>query len=208
MNKAEGMNDDKVRENSGEYDELHRIWNERLGRVELAIDLNAKLFSENRQSKISKSLRRFLIFSILDIIGAIAVLGFLWTYLLDKWPIGNMLVPTVSLLAMAYLFLAVSIYCIVLVARIDFSRPVVENQLKVEKLKAVCVKTFKWIILLSPWIGFSFLMIVGSWLTDFQIFQKLDRNWIIGNFIFGILFVPIGILTAKFISKFNSKWLP
>ncbi len=74
---------------------------------------------------------------------------------------------------------------------------------RIERLRALKIRQFKWIILWSPLVGFCAL-IVGAhrgveYLTAdrVHILDRLDPGWVAANYAFGVLFVPVGYFVAR-----------
>ncbi len=80
--------------------------------------------------------------------------------------------------------------------------PVAELQTALERLRTTKIWQFKWIILFSPFVGFFALMVGLHWLFEWlsddrvHILDKLDPRWIVANYVFGLLFVPLGYFFA------------
>lgn len=191
------------------FEQLNQLWKEQSEKLDVAIDLQHSLYEESRISQVSSALRRFTIFPVLDLMFGMVIMIFAWSFVLENWPVGYLLAPAVSLLVFAHAAVAISIYDLTLIGRVSFGGSICETQSLIERLKSNRIREFKWAVLLAPWLGFSFFMMVIAWVTDFQVFQKLSMAWILGNFIFGILFIPVGLWIAQRLAqrKSNAAWL-
>ena len=85
--------------------------------------------------------------------------------------------------------------------------PVAEIQSSLARLRVAKIRQFKWIILLSPLVGFCGLMVGLYWffgrLSDdrVNILDQLDPWWIVANYAFGVLFVPMGYFSARVLAE-------
>jgi hypothetical protein len=129
------------------------------------------------------------------------------TFLRGHWRDLRLVVPASAVMFCAIALFADSIGQLARVAELDWCGPVAEIQSSLERLRVAKIRQFKWIILLSPLVGFCGLIVGLHWLLGslsdnrVNILDKLDPWWIAGNYAFGILFVPIGYLVSRFLAE-------
>lgn len=97
------------------------------------------------------------------------------------------------------------------VSEIDWGGAVVDIQSSLSRLHMAKIRQFKWVLLLSPLVGFCGLIVGLQWLLDrlpepHFILDKLPPWWVAGNYAFGVLFIPFGHAVVRFLSKrFRSR---
>jgi hypothetical protein len=94
-----------------------------------------------------------------------------------------------------------------IIASLDWSGPVADIQRSLAKLRLAGIRQFKWITLLSPLIGFCGLLVGGQWLFEWltlgrlSVIDKLNVRWVVGNYLFGVVFVPVGYFLACLLAR-------
>lgn len=89
------------------------------------------------------------------------------------------------------------------VASIDWSGSVAQIQASLGALRAMRISQFKWVILLSPLIGFCAFLTTAHGVLDrvsggrADFYESIDSGWLIGNYVLGILFVPLAFVAAR-----------
>ena len=111
----------------------------------------------------------------------------------------------------AILLLGSSIRQLMFIAELDWAGPVAAIQGSFERLRVLKIRQFKWVMLLAPLVGFCGLIVGLYWLANFasngqaNLLDKLDAAWVVGNYIFGVLFVPAGYFAAGVLAKWCSR---
>jgi hypothetical protein len=128
-------------------------------------------------------------------------------FLSDHWRDWRIVVPAGAVMIGLFALLADSVRQLQHVAELDWSGPVAEIQGSLQRLRIARIRQFKWIILLAPLFGFCGLMVALDWLFGslsggrVGVHDKLNASWIVANYIFGVLFVPLGYLVAKALAQ-------
>jgi hypothetical protein len=108
------------------------------------------------------------------------------------------LVGPAGILAVAAITLMIdSMFQLQSVSEIDWDGPVVGIQSLLARLRIAKIRQFKWVILLSPLVGFCGLIVGLQWLLDWLpeehfILDKLNPWWVASNYAFGVVFIPFG----------------
>ena len=111
--------------------------------------------------------------------------------------------PAAVVLAAAVLLLIDNARQLHLLAEVAWDGPVAEIQRAMGRLRLLRIRQFRWIILLAPLVGFCGLMIVLHALFErltggrVAILDRLDQSWLVGNLIFGVAVVPIGLAISR-----------
>jgi hypothetical protein len=189
-----------------QLEELQQQWNRLDQKVERALSLETELVRRVIVQPARTRVQRQAFWPAIDI--ALCVGGILLIALFDRnhrhdWramaPAG---VATLSLIAL----FATSVRQLQLVAEIDWTRPVAEIQRALERLRLAKIRQFKWVILLAPLVGFCGLVVALQWLITWAsagqhgMFDKFEHRWIVANYVFGVLFIPLGYTIARMLA--------
>jgi hypothetical protein len=142
----------------------------------------------------------------LDVVFCIGILVLTGSFLGDHWNIWSLAGPASILIIAAIMLLIDSIRQLALVSGIDWSGTVVDIQSSLSRLRIAKVRQFKWVILLSPLVGFCGLIVGLQWLLDrlpeqHFIFDKLNPSWVVANYVFGVLFIFFGHVIVRILAE-------
>ncbi len=191
-------------------DELQQQWKRLDEKLERALVIEHALLRQSMLPPIRRRLSRFAMWPIIDILFCGGVLlgcgSFLWEHR-AHWSLGG---PAVVVMAGTVALLASSIHQWILIAQIDWGGTVVAIQFSLARLRKAILRQFQWIILFSPLVGFNGLLVGLQWLLDrlqppISILDKVSFAWIVGNWIFGVLFVFLGVGAIRFVSR-QLRW--
>ncbi len=101
--------------------------------------------------------------------------------------------------------LALNIRKLTLMSSIDLTTPIVENQRKLTEVRSLTIFQTKWILLISPLL-WGLLLLVLPMGVHVDMLKLLGVPYMLGNVLFGIIFVPFGLwIASKFSPKFKAK---
>ncbi len=180
---------------------MEAIWERHDAKLEHLLKINRELVKERKLSKARWTLRRFAIFPMLDLVVALAAVGWFGTIVGDYWPDPRMVVPAGLLLLASNLFLVATVYDLSLVALIDYGSSVADSQHKLEQLKINRVRTIKWVFLLAPLMGFAILLVAARTLLGFDVIDNFSPAWVVANVLFGVAFVPSGAWFSGWLAR-------
>lgn len=190
-----------------ELDELQRQWRRLDEKLDRSLALETELARRVVLQPARSRLHRSAVWPAIDLGFAMIVLLSCGAFLGDQgrdWRLAAAAgVVMIGVIALA----ADSIRQLDRVATMDWFGPVAEVQGSLERLRAARIRQFKWIILLSPLVGFCGLLVglqwFFGWITDHRVnvLDRLDPWWVAANLILGVLFVPLGRLAARALSE-------
>ncbi len=197
-----------------QLEELQRQWQRLDQKLDRSLALQTELVRRVVMQPARRRVNRLAIWPAIDVAFCVGGLLLGATFLSDHWRDSRLAVPAGAVTIGVFALLVDSIRQLVRVAALDWGGPVAEIQSSLERLRIAMIRQFKWIILLSPLLGFCGLMIGLHWLFDrltegrVHILDKIDPWWIVGNYVFGVLFVPLGYFVAGFLAKrcHNHRW--
>lgn len=189
------------------FEALQLQWQSLDQKIEQSLTLQRELTKQIIIQPARRRIHRLAIWPAIDVAFCAIVLLLLGSFTYDHRQDWRIVLPSLIVACGAILLLADSVRQLLRIAELDWAGPVAAIQGSLDALRVAKIRQFKWVILLSPLVGFCGLIVglhgLFEWQTEGQllILDKLDRRWMIANFIFGILFVPAGYALASFLAK-------
>ena len=189
-----------------QLEELRQQWQRVEEKIDRTLAIEDELVRQVVLSTTRGRINRGAIWPVLDVAFGLAVVLFSGSFLGDHHNTWSLAAPAGIVLVAATVYLVDSVYRLVQMARINWSETIVEIQTSLAQIRVGRLRQFKWVILFSPLVGFSALIVVVQWLLDrlpeqHFILNEVDPVWVAANFIFGVLFVPLGYLAIRFLAK-------
>jgi hypothetical protein len=190
-----------------QLEELQQQWR----RLDQKLDQSLALQTELVRHALLRPARRrvnwLAVSPAIDLVLSIGVLLLGAAFLSGYWHDTRCAAPAAVIMAAAAAWLVACIRQLDLVAGLDWSGPVADIQSSLEALRVVKIRLFKWVILLSPLLGFCGLVVglhwLFGWLTGGRVavVDLLNPWWVAGNYAFGVLFALLGYLVAGVLAK-------
>lgn len=190
-----------------QLEELQQQWRRLEQKLDQTLALEAELVRRVVMQPARRRVNRLAIWPAIDAAFCIVALLVGASFMSDHWRDWHVAAPAVAVIIGLIALLVSSIRQLQRVEALDWSGPVAEIQGSLEKLRVARIRQFKWIILLSPLMGFCALMVGLHWLFEWlthdrvNLLEKINLWWIVGNYAFGVLFVPLGWLIAGVLEK-------
>ena len=189
-----------------QLEELQRQWHRLDEKLAQTLTLERELLRQAMLPASRRRVQRLAIWPALDVAFCLGILLLTGAFLNHHWPVPSLVGPTIVVMVAAVLLLIGSIRQLARVAEVDWCGPVVEIQRALSQLRIDKVRQFKWVLLASPLVGFSGLIVGLQWLLDrlpepHFILEKLDPWWIAANYLFGVLFIPCGYAVVRHLAQ-------
>ncbi len=107
------------------------------------------LFKESRQNKVDHSLKRMVFFSILFMAFQLVVTAYTWLWLVPNMANPVPLFSAIALLVLSYIVFFKNVWQLNTIAKIDHSKPVVEAQRLMQRLKVQRIRHNRFIFIFS-----------------------------------------------------------
>lgn len=137
------------------------------------------------------------IWPVLDLVFGLAVSLLAGGFVVSHWPSMGSVLPASCVWLAGSALMGVSIYQLVLLGRLSWGESVVATQRRILRLKSVSIQHLKWVLLFAPLAGFTFLMTAFEAATGKPLWGRFDTAWIVGNVVFGVVWIPLGWLLAR-----------
>jgi hypothetical protein len=190
-----------------QLEQLQQEWQRLNQKLDQSLALQAEMVRQVVMRPARRRVNRLAIWPAIDLVFCAVGLLLVGSFLGDHWRDWRLAAPAIAVMISAGALAAASVLQLVRVAELDWCGPVAEIQTALERLRAVKIRQFKWTILFSPLVGFCALMVGLPWLFEWlsndrvNILDKLDQRWVVANYLFGVLFVPLGYYVARYLAE-------
>jgi hypothetical protein len=189
-----------------QLEELERRWQQLDQKLDRSLALQTRLAREVVLRPVRRRLHRWGVWPAIDLAFGVGVFLFVGSFVAGHGPDWRLELPAIAVMAGAVGLSADSIRQLKRLSELDWCGPVAGIQSSLERLRADRIRQFKWVMLLSPLVGFCGLMVAIHWLVarlpvdGDRILDRIDPGWVAGNYLFGVLFVPLGYYVARLLA--------
>jgi hypothetical protein len=190
-----------------QLEQLQQQWQQLDHKLDHSLAIQNELVRQVVMQPTRRRLHRLAMWPVIDLVFGIVVVLLAGSFLSSHWPDGRLVLPAGVVMIGAIALMISSIRQLNCVAELDWAGPVAAIQRSLEQLRFMKIWQFKWVILLSPLMGFCAFVVGLQWILGWlsegrvHIFDKLDPWWIVGNYVFGVLFVPVGYFIARLLAE-------
>lgn len=196
-----------------ELEDLQKQWQQLDSKIEKSLKQNDELFRLAVMQPARRRINRSTFWLSLDVASCIAVLLFTGSFLFDHRDHAALVGISLGVMLAAISLLISTIRQFQMISQIKWSETLINIQSSLSRIRMAKISQFKWIILLSPLAGFCGLIVGLQWLMDrlpepHFILNKVNPAWVVGNIVFGLLFIPAGQLIVKVLAKrfHGTRW--
>lgn len=188
-------------------EELEQRWLQLDQKLERSLALGNELMRRVVMQPAERRMKRTAFWPAVDVVFCIAMLLVGGNFLSQHWQDSRVLIPASILMLSILALLIDSIWQLQRLSELDWTGPVANIQRTLEQLRVARIRQFKWIMLLSPLVGFCALMVGLYWLIiwgsqgQVNFFDRINTPWVMGNYLFGILFVPAGYYLCQWLAN-------
>lgn len=190
-----------------QFEELRAQWQQLDRKLDQSLAMQGDLIRQFVVRPARRRVNRLAFWPAVDV--GFAAIGLLLagSTLGDNWCDWRVVSPALVLMLGAIGLLGSSVRQLIHVGGLDWSGPVAEIQASLERLRIAKIRQFKWVILFSPLMGFCGLIVGLHALVGAasgggaDIIDKLNPAWIVANYLFGVLFVPVGYIAARLLAQ-------
>lgn len=190
-----------------QLEQLQQQWQQLDQKLDHSLAIQNELMRQVVMQPARRRLHRLAFWPVIDLVFCIIVGLLAGSFLADHWSDSRLVLPAGVVMIGAIGLMISSFRQLNCVAELDWAGPVAAIQRSLEQLRVMKIQQFKWIILLSPLVGFCAFVVglqwILGWLSEgrFNFFDKFENGWIVGNYFFGILFVPLGYFAARVLAQ-------
>lgn len=182
-----------------DLDELKTRWQELDRKLDANLRLNTRLVRTAVLARTQTSLRWLTWRTVAGLLMKIALVVLIGSFLGDHIREFRFAAPALVLHVSAIALLGASIQQLVTLQSIDYSEPVVAIQKKLEMLRVSRVRETKWTLFLSPLLWAALLVVVAR-AAGIDLWSLGLRDWIVANFVFGVVFLGAMLWIARHVS--------
>lgn len=186
-----------------ELDEMKAAWHELERRMDAGVERDRHIWKELALDRTRSALRWLaggpaveLVFDVL----AVVLLGAL---LVEHVHAVRFAAPIAALQVAAIVKLSATIRQLAMIAGIDYAAPVVEIQRRLAALRALRIRTTKWVLLLAPLLWTPLVIVAAYVLVGLDLYRGFGPAWVALNLAFGVAVIAL----AVWIARRHAGWL-
>ena len=187
-----------------ELEQLEQRWQLLNQKLDQTMALQLSLVRQARLQAARRHLNRLAFWPMIDAMFAAVIVLASGSCLGNYWSSATLAIPAGTLVLAGILFLISNIHQLADVFGITWDGPIGDIQIAMSRVRQARIRQFKWIILLAPLLWLCMMAVGGELLIGermLKVIALFDRTWVIGNIVFGILFIPVGIVVARICSR-------
>jgi len=154
--------------------------------------------------KAQSQINRLLITLSINLAIFIGLAAFLLNFIIENYPVIHFMIAGGILLCFVLLGILGSISQISQALNIDYTQSVTECQEQLEKLKAYNLQTLRLLFLSIPFY-FAYIIIGFKVWMNVDIYSSGNTEWLMGNLILSILFIPLSIWIYRVLNYHNAR---
>lgn len=186
-----------------EDNDFRNLWNVHSSKLQTNLEVNLNSLRNANYKKTRMELNRLVFRRSAEALVFLIILVFLLIFNIRNYPVPQYLISG-SILGIFFVIGALgNIQQIVLIIRLDYSRPVTDFLIKLEELKIYSLKTLRLLFLSLP-CYLAYVIITFKVLYNYDIYGNANSNWVLWNLFLSILFVPFALYIYMKL-KLNSK---
>lgn len=178
-----------------ELHELSTIWNGTDSKLENKVQINKSLFLEVSMNRIKTNLNSLRWTGYFEIIVNFLFLLFVVNFTLSNLSELKFLIPGLILFAFSVYSIIFNIKILVLHYGINAQTPVLQTQLKLEKLKLLETRETQLLYVFIPLLSPVFLIVGAKFILNFDLYNYM--NWLIAQTAGSILIAAIIVFLLK-----------
>jgi len=178
-------------------EDMKAVWREYDRRLDGMAGAVTRIRRESRLEKSREALRRHRTLPILELVGGAATALILGSFLADHWGEWRYFVPGLVLHAAALCMIGVSVLELVVLGRVDFSRPVVAIQREISRARTIRIKSTLAMLLFACLLWTPMAIVAAKGLLGVDLYAAFGLAWIAANFLFGVGVIPLAIVLSR-----------
>lgn len=180
-----------------QLDDLKTAWAAHGTLLEKNLRINERLLREVMARKIRSSLAPYLLWRALEAVAGLVVIALVGGVLGAHLGELRYVAMAGIVLAFAVAVTATTIYLLLRAIRLDYSGPLTEVQLAVERLKRIEYRAFKWALLGGIVVWLPAALVLFEALFTVNALARVDLAWLASNVVFGLSLLWLGQLLSR-----------
>lgn len=180
-----------------EFDEMKAAWRELDRRMDAGVERDRHIWKELKLDRTRSTLRWLAGWPVVELVFDVLAVVLLGALLLEHAHAVRYAAPILALHIAAIVKLAATIRQLAMIARIDYAAPVVEIQRRLAALRALRIRTTKWVLLLAPLMWTPLAIIAAKALLGFDLYRGFGPLWVALNLAFGAAVIALALWIAR-----------
>ncbi len=189
-----------------ELDDLKAAWRELDRRLESVLALDRRVLRELKLDKTRSALRRLTGLLVFELIAGVPAVLLLGSFLAEHYAAARFVAPALLLHAVTLFTILASVRQLAMVARIDYSAPILTIQHALAELRASRIRTTYWILVLAPPLWTPLAIVSAKGLFGFDVYREFGPLWVTLNLGVCLAPIPLAIWVARrYAGSFHSS---
>jgi hypothetical protein len=181
-----------------DLDILKEKWAEQDRKLDSCLRLNRRLLMAANMNRLQSPLRRFSLFTGLEVLLGLITLGILGRFIHTYWAEPRFALPAIGLHVWVIAYVAASIRQIAMALQIDYNKPIALIQKQIESLRVLRLRVIRWACLTGQlvwWIPFLIVVLKGLW--DVDAYKAFGARVLIANVAISLALIPAAIWLSR-----------
>jgi hypothetical protein len=190
-----------------ELEDLRHAWEAHGRMVDDTSRLNRQVLRWVVTSKAETAMRRLSRLLWIELVVNAGAAVWLGSFLADNVTVARYALPAAALDILVIALLAAGIRQLVAIGRVDYGRPVLIIQRRMESLRAERIRATMATLAVAPlaWVPLLIVMLKG--LLGVDAYAILSSAWLIANVVFGLLVAAVAIWASRqYAGRVTSSW--
>jgi hypothetical protein len=187
--------------------DIRNIWNNHSSNLQANLEVNFTSIKNSNFKSTRLQMSKLLFRRIAEGLVFLVIALLLLVFNIRNYTVPQYLISGVVLCLFSAVGAIGNIRQIVQIIRLDYSKPVTEFLIRLEKLRIYSLQTLKLLLLSVPFY-FAYIVLGFKILFNYDIFSNTNSNWLLMNLFLSILFVPVAIyLYRQLRLSAKSNWV-
>lgn len=185
-----------------QLDDMQRVWAAHAALLEKGLAIEERLLRELELGRVRRALAPYVRWRALEVALGLAALSVVLPILREHAGEPRYLVTAGTLAAYALGVTALCATLLVAALRLDYGGPVTAIQRDVERLRRTEYRALKWALLGGVLVWLPAALVAFERLTGVDALGRVDRGWLAGNLVFGLLVLVLGqALSRRYVER-------
>ena len=176
--------------------DFRNLWNNHSSNIQTNLEVNFTSLKNANFKSTRLQLNKLVFRRFAEALVFLVIAVLLLVFNIRNYSVPQYLISGVILCFFSIIGAIGNFWQIVLIIRLDYSKPVTEFLIQLEKLKIYSLQTLRLFFLSIPFYS-AYIIIGYKVLFNYDIYGNANSNWVLWNLFLSILFVPFSIYVYK-----------
>lgn len=182
-----------------EEKDFRNIWTKHNSNLETKLEVDFASLKNAKFKSTRAQLQYLTIRRSLEVLTFLLVTALLLSFIVNNNSEPQYVVSGAILTLFSFVGVVGNSRQLLLISRLDYTKPVTDFLVDLERLKIYSLQTLRLILLSTPFY-FTYIVIGFKVLFNYDIYRNANAGWLIMNLVFSMLLVPLSIYVVKQLS--------